>query len=65
MSSNEFTCAICLETFDKGWSDDEAAKEYDEVFPDAQGDIDVVCDDCYKKMITTMPPQKGVNYEAK
>lgn len=60
---NTFTCANCLETFGKDWTDEEAAAEYDEVFPDAVGAVDVVCDDCYNKMITVMPPQRGVNYE--
>lgn len=60
---SEFTCASCHQTFDKDWSDEEAAAEYGEVFPDAVGAVDVVCDDCYNKMITVMPPQRGVNYE--
>lgn len=63
MKDNQFTCAKCHQTFYKGWSDEDAEKEYNEVFPDSIDEVDVVCDDCYKEMITVRPPRKGVNYE--
>jgi hypothetical protein len=50
--AEQFTCAVCRETFDKGWTDEEAAAELGEVFPGFEpDDCGVVCDDCYKKMM--------------
>lgn len=49
--SNTFTCAVCRETFEKGWSDEEAREELGETFPDFEPqDCELVCDDCYKRM---------------
>lgn len=49
--SKTFTCVICHETFDKGWSDEEAKAELDDAFPTLnEGDCDLVCDDCYKQL---------------
>jgi hypothetical protein len=43
---------MCRETFDKGWSDEEASAELDANFPDFDtSDCDLVCDDCYKSMV--------------
>lgn len=47
----QFKCAMCQQTFDKAWTDEEAKAELDEVFglyPIEECDID--CDDCYKKL---------------
>lgn len=47
----QYTCEACGETFDKGWSDEEAILELEEEFPGfATSDCGLVCDDCYKKM---------------
>lgn len=48
----EYTCAICGETYEAGWSDEEAEAEMEENF----GEVDeenraVVCDGCYKEFI--------------
>jgi hypothetical protein len=53
-----YTCAMCGETYKKGWSDEEAKEEYEEAFPcaDSEEPIRVVCDDCYKLI---MPGYKG------
>ena len=49
--SNQYICALCKRTFDKGWSDEEAKTELNENFPGFEtDDCDLVCDDCYKKM---------------
>ncbi len=49
--NNEFTCALCGETFGKGWSDEESETELAEAFPEfTKDDCSLVCDDCYKKM---------------
>ena len=49
--TDKYQCAECDGVFDKGWSDEEAAAERDEVFPDLEPeDSAVVCEDCYRKM---------------
>jgi hypothetical protein len=51
MTDNQFTCAVCGETFDKAWSDEEAEAEAAELWtPDelAVG-ISVTCDDCFQR----------------
>ncbi len=48
-----FTCEMCGETFEKAWSDEEAAEEYRKLFgrePDVENDAPV-CDDCYMKIM--------------
>lgn len=51
---NSFTCAYCRKTFPKGWSDEEAAQEAANLFPDhEQKDMEVVCDDCFKRIMAS------------
>lgn len=47
-----FTCARCGGTFDKGWTDEEAAAEANDLFPAAVNEhpLAVICDDCWKAM---------------
>lgn len=50
MKENEYKCDLCLNIFEKGWSDAEAAKEFDSNFPGhsmGQKDIAVLCSDCF------------------
>lgn len=48
---NQFKCAMCQQTFDKAWTDEEAEDELKETFGSIPVDqCDVVCDDCYKKL---------------
>jgi hypothetical protein len=53
--SGTFTCASCGDTFDKGWSDEEAAAEAQENFPGIDignpDEASVVCDDCYRHIM--------------
>lgn len=50
--SNQFTCADCGETFDKGRSDEEALKESKEIWGEIpQEDMEIICEDCYQKMM--------------
>ena len=47
---SEYTCAVCHETFDSDWTDEEARAEqiangFDKV------PCDITCDDCYKKVM--------------
>ena len=47
--NKEFTCARCGETFEKAWTDEEAATERKQNWPGwKEEDCDVICDDCHK-----------------
>lgn len=48
---NQYTCAQCGETFDKGWSDDEALAELGTTWAIPIEDCAIVCDDCYNMMM--------------
>lgn len=51
-SPNEYTCAMCGNTYTKAWSDEEAKAELEENFPDFEADAcDIMCDDCYKRVM--------------
>jgi hypothetical protein len=57
VETNEFTCTMCRETFDKAWTDDEAWAEARQLWTAeeiARG-TDVVCDDCFNAMTKTLP----------
>ncbi len=58
MKDNEYQCASCGDVCEKGRSDEEAWTEYDANFPGEShdDDIEVVCDDCYQKMVAQLPP---------
>ena len=46
---NEFTCEKCLQTFSKGWTDEEALKEYAIVPWNVSGhEKGLLCDDCFE-----------------
>ena len=48
MSDRTFKCTMCHETYPKGWSDEEAMKEYEENYGKHMGEeMDVVCDACH------------------
>ncbi len=43
-----FKCAMCHETFIKGWTDDDAMKEYEQNYGQHMGEeYDTVCDACH------------------
>lgn len=47
-----YECALCKETFEKAWSDEEATEEFDDAFEGEDvADAAIVCDDCYKKVM--------------
>lgn len=49
---DEFTCAVCGETFIKAWPDEEALAEYHENFPfHDDGAVGLTCDGCYDKVL--------------
>jgi DNA-directed RNA polymerase subunit RPC12/RpoP len=55
MSSETYTCEACGKTFPKGWSDEEAAAEAEELFPGINpgdpAEAGVVCDGCYQTIM--------------
>lgn len=59
---NEFTCAKCKETFHKGWSDEDAEKEFVNAPWNIPGDSQgLVCDDCFiefQKWFATLTPEE-------
>jgi hypothetical protein len=54
VSENEFTCAACGGTFERepGWSQEHIEDEYRKTFGKDPDDVDVVCDDCYQKIVS-------------
>jgi hypothetical protein len=46
----QYTCAMCGEIKNKGWSDEEALAELDATFGVPVEQCDIVCDSCYKRM---------------
>ena len=61
MKENEYQCASCGGVFDskpkEGWTEKDKWAEHDRNFPGASHeDTEVVCDDCYLKMIAADPP---------
>lgn len=52
LKQNEYRCKMCLNVYEKEWSDEEALNESKEIFggdPTVENS-DVVCDDCWKKL---------------
>ena len=52
MSNPHFRCGNCGTLYLKSWSDEEAAAEVLESFPEADDStlMTLVCDDCYKNL---------------
>ncbi len=55
MKENEYQCAVCKNIYEKEnsdeWNDEIAMKELDNTFKGFEGQLDIVCDDCYKKIM--------------
>jgi hypothetical protein len=50
MKESEYKCSVCNEVYEKGWSDEEAMAESESIFG-KHDDLEVVCDDCFNKMV--------------
>ena len=52
MKANEYKCSSCHNVYEKGWTDEEAKKETEELHgrPASDPDMVVVCDDCFNGM---------------
>lgn len=50
---NQFTCAVCQGTFNKGWTDEEARQERSEIFGEWKDeDCVIICNDCFVKRLS-------------
>lgn len=48
---DEYTCAECGQTFEKGWSNEEADIEKQALWGDLEPDKSaVICDDCFEEL---------------
>ncbi len=53
LKANEYQCEACLGVFEFGWSEAEALAEANGNFPTLQPeDRAIICDTCYKKMMS-------------
>lgn len=52
--SDTFTCEVCGETYEKGWTDEEAIAEQLEVFGTTSEDDGVACEDCYAAVMRSL-----------
>lgn len=54
MKENTYTCAMCHNTYEKDWSDEEALKEAENIFgkpvKDWKCSAEIICDDCFNKV---------------
>ena len=54
--SDTFTCEMCGNTFEKGWTDEEAQDEARQIFgeipPEEQA---LTCDDCWRRFLPIVP----------
>lgn len=58
--ADTYTCAMCGETNIKGWTDEEAEAEKDDIFgPVPLEDCDVICDDCFQLVNPLTMPDQG------
>lgn len=52
VTGTQYRCAQCGETYETGWSEEEAQAVLAATFPRAEPtECDVVCEDCYKKLM--------------
>lgn len=48
-----YVCAVCQQTFEEDWTEEEALAELQENFGNyTPEECDIVCDDCYKKILS-------------
>jgi len=50
LKENEYICAVCFHTYEKGWSDEDNLAEMRKIWGKIpEKEKAVICDDCYKK----------------
>jgi endogenous inhibitor of DNA gyrase (YacG/DUF329 family) len=56
MKAAEYTCARCKGTFLKGWTDEQASAEREQLFPSVPlKDCVEICDDCFRDIVPLCP----------
>ena len=66
MKTNEFICAICKKTYEKGQSDAEARKESLDIFGEIpKEEMAVICDDCFNRKSLSEIREMGDEYKSK
>ena len=51
MKYNEYKCAMCGNIYKKGWSEEDAIAEKNELFGNIPiEECDIICDDCFKQI---------------
>lgn len=64
MDKDKYTCAVCKNTYEKGWSDEESEKEMKENWGNIpKEDRAIICDDCYKKRTPEEVKEMGKEYQ--
>jgi len=62
LKDNEFKCSLCGGIFEKDWTDEESWEEAEEIWGKERvkhkGDFDVICDGCFKRMMSFWPPSR-------
>lgn len=64
LEKNEYQCALCKGVFTKGWSEEEARAEYEELFAELPGPVEQVCDDCFQQIDPRKEENKPVFRDA-
>ena len=59
-----YTCSLCADEFTSTWSHEEVTTEYENLFPEYQGQKTVIiCDDCFEKIDIDELKRQHVNQE--
>ena len=65
MDKDKYTCAVCKNTYEKGWSDQEQEKEMKEIWGDIpKEDRAIICDDCFKNRTPKETKEMGKEYQS-
>jgi len=65
-NTKEYTCTICGETFEKGWSDKKALQEANQIWGKIPKEERVViCDDCFNQRTGQEVKEMGKEYKGK
>ncbi len=53
MKLDEYKCSMCKKVYQKGWTEEEAKKEYEKNFGVSLDQVEValVCDTCYSTIL--------------
>lgn len=63
---NEYQCAYCENIYEKGWSDEEAEKEVNEIWGEIpENERMVICDDCFNLKSKDEIKKLGNEYKTK